>query len=122
MRRLDCCGFLGVVLCSCLFIVLPCGSAMAQNSNDVRPDSYAWNNRPADPRFKADILVVVAHPDDETMVTAYLAREIYDQHKRVARNYRQVGLHPNSIFQLRFDSQTGNLCTRVQTGLPRKTW
>jgi LmbE family N-acetylglucosaminyl deacetylase len=91
MKRLDCCGFLGVVLCSCLFIVLPCGSAMAQNSNDVRPDSYAWNSRPADPRFKADILVVVAHPDDETMVTAYLAREIYDQHKRVAVVFENRG-------------------------------
>jgi len=31
-----------------------------------------------------DILVVVAHPDDEGGVTPYLARAIYDQHKRVA--------------------------------------
>jgi len=37
-----------------------------------------------DARFKADILVIVAHPDDETMVTGYLARAIYDEHKRVA--------------------------------------
>lgn len=37
-----------------------------------------------DDRFKADILVIVAHPDDETMVTGYLARAIYDEHKRVA--------------------------------------
>src|SRR5579864_170043 len=37
-----------------------------------------------DERFKADILVVVAHPDDEGGVTPYLARAIYDQHKRVA--------------------------------------
>ncbi len=37
-----------------------------------------------DARYKADILVVVAHPDDETMVTGYLARAVYDQHKRVA--------------------------------------
>src|SRR3974390_2654824 len=38
----------------------------------------------ADDRFKADILVVVAHPDDEAAVTPYLARAIYDLHKRVA--------------------------------------
>lgn len=40
--------------------------------------------RGADERFKADILVVVAHPDDEGAVTPYLARAIYDLHKRVA--------------------------------------
>jgi LmbE family N-acetylglucosaminyl deacetylase len=39
---------------------------------------------PPDERFKADILVVVAHPDDETLVTGYLAKAIFDQHKRVA--------------------------------------
>jgi LmbE family N-acetylglucosaminyl deacetylase len=37
-----------------------------------------------DERYKADILVVVAHPDDDTVVSSYLARAIFDQHKRVA--------------------------------------
>src|SRR5262245_21381813 len=37
-----------------------------------------------DERMKADILVVVAHPDDEGGVAPYLARAIYDEHKRVA--------------------------------------
>src|SRR5579875_2033801 len=37
-----------------------------------------------DERYKADILVVVAHPDDETEITGYLARAIYEEHKRVA--------------------------------------
>jgi LmbE family N-acetylglucosaminyl deacetylase len=37
-----------------------------------------------DDRFKADILLFVAHPDDETEVSAYLARAIYDEHRRVA--------------------------------------
>jgi len=37
----------------------------------------------ADERYKADILVVVAHPDDEGAVTPYLARAL-DEHKRVA--------------------------------------
>jgi LmbE family N-acetylglucosaminyl deacetylase len=49
--------------------------------------------RGADERFKADILVVVAHPDDEGAVTPYLARAIYDLHKRVAVVY---GNHGNS--------------------------
>ena len=39
---------------------------------------------PPDDRFKADILLIVAHPDDETAVTGYLARAIFDEHKRVA--------------------------------------
>jgi len=40
--------------------------------------------RGADERFKADILVVVAHPDDEAFFTPYLVRAINDLHKRVA--------------------------------------
>jgi LmbE family N-acetylglucosaminyl deacetylase len=46
-------------------------------------DTYNANNRPPDPRYKADVLVVVAHPDDEVMAAAYIARAI-DQKKRVA--------------------------------------
>ena len=45
----------------------------------------------ADERFKVDILVVVAHPDDEGAVTPYLARAIYDLHKRVAVVYGTRG-------------------------------
>jgi len=37
-----------------------------------------------DERYNVDILVVVAHPDDEGAVTPYLARAIYDLHKTVA--------------------------------------
>ena len=44
-----------------------------------------------DERFKVDILVVVAHPDDEGGVTPYLARAIYDEHKRVAVVYTTRG-------------------------------
>lgn len=44
-----------------------------------------------DQRFKADILVVVAHPDDEGGATPYLARAIYDLHKRVAVVYTTRG-------------------------------
>jgi LmbE family N-acetylglucosaminyl deacetylase len=37
-----------------------------------------------DERYKADILVIVAHPDDETIVSGYLAKAIFDEHRRVA--------------------------------------
>jgi LmbE family N-acetylglucosaminyl deacetylase len=47
--------------------------------------------RGADERFKVDILVVVAHPDDEGGATPYLARAIYDLHKRVAVVYATRG-------------------------------
>src|SRR5215472_17183776 len=46
---------------------------------------------PPDERFKADILVIVAHPDDETEVTGYLARAIFDEHKRVAAIFGTPG-------------------------------
>ena len=65
--------------------------ARAQETGTSQPDSYTWNNRPSDPRFKADILVVVAHPDDEIMAAAYLAREIYDHQKRVAIVFQNPG-------------------------------
>lgn len=38
----------------------------------------------ADDRYKVDILEVVAHPDDEAFFTPYLARAVFDMHKRVA--------------------------------------
>lgn len=44
----------------------------------------------ADPRFKADILLVVAHPDDEGAATPYLVRAI-DEGKRVAVAYGTRG-------------------------------
>jgi LmbE family N-acetylglucosaminyl deacetylase len=43
-----------------------------------------------DERYKADILLVVAHPDDEGAATAYLARAI-DEGKRVAVVYGTRG-------------------------------
>ena len=43
-----------------------------------------------DDRLKADVLLVVAHPDDETGVSAYLAK-LLDQHKRVAAVYLTHG-------------------------------
>ncbi|MGA8595448.1 MAG: PIG-L family deacetylase [Bryobacteraceae bacterium] len=44
-----------------------------------------------DDRYKADILVIVAHPDDETEITGYLARAIYEEHRRVAVIFGTLG-------------------------------
>jgi LmbE family N-acetylglucosaminyl deacetylase len=46
---------------------------------------------PPDERYKADILLIVAHPDDETEIGPYLARAIYEEHKRVAVVYGTRG-------------------------------
>jgi LmbE family N-acetylglucosaminyl deacetylase len=43
-----------------------------------------------DDRLKTDVLLVVAHPDDETGVSAYLA-QLLDEHKRVAAVYMTHG-------------------------------
>jgi LmbE family N-acetylglucosaminyl deacetylase len=45
---------------------------------------------PPDNRLKADILLVVAHPDDETGVSAYLAK-LLDQHNRIEVVYLTHG-------------------------------
>jgi hypothetical protein len=37
-----------------------------------------------DDRYKADMLIVVAHPDDETEITGYLAKAVCEDHRRVA--------------------------------------
>jgi len=71
--------------------VLSLSSMQAQSVVSSQPDSYASNNLPPDSRFKADILLVVAHPDDEVLASAYLEREILDNHKRVAVVYGTRG-------------------------------
>lgn len=44
-----------------------------------------------DARYKADILVMVAHPDDESEIASFLAREAFDGHKRIAVTYGTCG-------------------------------
>ena len=46
--------------------------------------AFAQQIATPDPRYKADILLVIAHPDDDSLVTSYLARAVFDEHKRVA--------------------------------------
>ncbi|MCU1239352.1 MAG: hypothetical protein JWO71_78 [Candidatus Acidoferrum typicum] len=59
----------------CLFLLLLPVCNPAQDAKALPPP---------DERYKADILLVVAHPDDEGAATPYLARAIYDERKRVA--------------------------------------
>jgi LmbE family N-acetylglucosaminyl deacetylase len=46
---------------------------------------------PPDDRYKADVLVIVAHPDDDVLIGGYLARIALDEHKRVAFIYCTSG-------------------------------
>src|SRR5581483_375206 len=55
----------------------------AQSAQTAPPPNQAPFSPEPDARYKADILVVVAHPDDETEIAAYLARAIYDQKRGV---------------------------------------
>src|SRR5947208_3459565 len=48
-------------------------------------------NPQPDARYKADILIVVGHPDDDVEVTSYVARLIEQQHKKVAVVYGTRG-------------------------------
>jgi LmbE family N-acetylglucosaminyl deacetylase len=50
----------------------------------VAPRTEARPSPGPDSRYKADILVIVAHPDDETAITGYLIKAIQDEHKSVA--------------------------------------
>ena len=81
LTRTGIAGALGLGIAVGSLILLSC-SANAQTT-----DPYLWNDRAPDPQFKADILVVVAHADDEGMVTPYLAREVFDTHRTVAVVY-----------------------------------
>jgi LmbE family N-acetylglucosaminyl deacetylase len=64
----------------CILFVATLVAQTAKTPPATRPDD----------RFKADVLLVVAHPDDETGVSAYLA-QLLDQHKRVAAIYLTHG-------------------------------
>ena len=68
----------------CLLIALVCcGYNWALSQAPVLPES--------DSRYKADILLVVGHPDDDIEVAAYLAKAIEQHHKRAAVVYMTRG-------------------------------
>jgi LmbE family N-acetylglucosaminyl deacetylase len=51
------------------------------------PQSQAPALLPPDDRYKADLLLIVAHPDDDVVAAGYLARIALDEHKRIAVVY-----------------------------------
>src|SRR5215831_20066473 len=71
------------LLLACCAVVVT-GSAVNLSPLKAQSAPPVQTIKAPDGRMKADLLVVVAHPDDEGGVTPYLARAIYDQHKRVA--------------------------------------
>ena len=60
-----------------VFCLLPIAAQNLRAPELLQPDS----------RFKADVLVVVAHEDDEVMIAGYLAKLALDEHKRIAVVY-----------------------------------
>src|SRR6266571_1695996 len=56
-----------------------------------------------DGRYKADLLLVVAHPDDESAATPYLARAL-DEHKRIERP-RQIRSRRAFVIRMRHHQQ-----------------
>jgi LmbE family N-acetylglucosaminyl deacetylase len=58
-----------------------CFPAADRGNADTQPGS---GQIAPDSRFKTDILLVVAHPDDEADIASYLAREVFDEHRRVS--------------------------------------
>ena len=51
------------------------------------PQTQAPALIPPDDRYKADLLLIVAHPDDDVVFGGYLARIAFDEHKRIAVIY-----------------------------------
>src|SRR6202162_472899 len=50
----------------------------------VARSQQAPTNPPPDQRFKADMLVIAPHPDDESTIAGYLAKAVLDEHRHVA--------------------------------------
>jgi hypothetical protein len=74
--------------CWVTLALLPVVMAVTGGADGARADQASVCEAPPSPppadRYRADILIVVYHPGDEMMVTGYLARVLYDEHKRVA--------------------------------------
>jgi LmbE family N-acetylglucosaminyl deacetylase len=66
-----------------LALSAPASKIRLANAQESKPPQEPKPLPQADERYKADILVVVAHPDDEAAVTPYLSRAL-DEHKRIA--------------------------------------
>lgn len=60
------------------------------------PETVAAS-RGLDPRFKVDLLLVVAHPDDESAFAGYLARAVLDEGRTAAVVYLADGVGGQSV-------------------------
>src|ERR1022692_2165397 len=60
-----------------LLLVVPVAAPQVQAPPLLLPDT----------RYKADLLLIVAHPDDDVVIGGYLARISLDQRKRIAVIY-----------------------------------
>jgi LmbE family N-acetylglucosaminyl deacetylase len=69
-----------------LFVLVVCCFALTNASSQNAPPEPE-----PDSRYKVDILVIVAHPDDDIEVAAYVAKEIELDHKRAAVVYTTRG-------------------------------
>lgn len=70
-------------VCLVLVVLMIPGVSHSQTQAPPNPEP--------DSRYKVDILEVVGHPDDDIEVTAYVAKLIEQQHKRVAVVYATRG-------------------------------
>ncbi|MGH9327137.1 MAG: PIG-L family deacetylase [Terriglobia bacterium] len=77
-----------ILLVAAVSVCPPAATGQSAASGQQASSQGSLKTEPASPvypdaRFKADILLIVAHPDDEQGVTGYLARAM-DEHKKVA--------------------------------------
>ncbi|HET9305768.1 MAG TPA: PIG-L family deacetylase [Candidatus Sulfotelmatobacter sp.] len=70
-------------VCLLLAVLMITGVSHSQTQASPNPEP--------DNRYKVDVLEVVGHPDDDIEVTAYVAKLIEQQHKRVAVVYTTRG-------------------------------
>ena len=83
--RNDWCSFLRSISVAIFLVAMGFGERAVAAANS-QPDSKQLEQADFSPlpddRYKADILVVIAHPDDETLISGYLAKAV-DEGKRV---------------------------------------
>ena len=84
--RNDWCSFLRSISVAIFLVAMGFGERAVAAANS-QPDSKQLEQADFSPlpddRYKADILVVIAHPDDETLISGYLAKAVLDEGKRV---------------------------------------
>lgn len=91
-----------LVLASAVFGLTICGSGivglgplqvLAESPLNAHPTIPA-----PDDRYKAEILVIVAHPDDDTGISSYLAKAVLDEGKRAAVIFSTKGNSGGNAF------------------------